>query len=76
MSRAIKDILIEMRLNDLPDGREAFAQGQELGKDVEVGVSLFMEKFGVSSEREYKEKKIAAREVMFMFQYGLTDYEK
>lgn len=41
---------------DLPDGREAVAEGKALAADVERGRSLFCEQNGVGSEREWREK--------------------
>lgn len=35
-----------------------------------------MEKYGVKSEREYKERCKKNKQIMFMFQYGLTDFKK
>ena len=41
---------------DLPDGREAVAEGKALARDVERSRSLFCEEKGVSSEREWRER--------------------
>jgi methylmalonyl-CoA mutase cobalamin-binding domain/chain len=41
---------------DLPDGREAVAEGKELAKSVERHPSLFCEEKGVGSEREWRER--------------------
>ena len=41
---------------DLPDGREAVAEGKALAADLERGRSLFCEQNGVDSEREWRER--------------------
>lgn len=41
---------------DLPDGREAVAEGKALAADLERGRSLFCETNGVGSEREWRER--------------------
>jgi len=41
---------------DLPDGREAVAEGKAMARGVERSRSLFCEEKGVSSEREWRER--------------------
>ncbi len=41
---------------DLPDGREMVAEGKALGESVEIGLSLYCEEKGVTSERGWREK--------------------
>lgn len=41
---------------DLPDGREAVAEGKELARGIERERSLFCRENGVASEREWREK--------------------
>lgn len=41
---------------DLPDGREAVAEGKELAKGVERARSSYCEEKGVGSEREWRER--------------------
>jgi methylmalonyl-CoA mutase cobalamin-binding subunit len=41
---------------DLPDGREAVAEGKELARGIERDRSLFCRENGVASEREWREK--------------------
>ena len=41
---------------DLPDGREAVAEGLEMAKGLERARSLYCEEKGVGSEREWREK--------------------
>ena len=40
---------------DLPDGREIVAEGKALGQTVEMGLSLYCEEKGVTSERGWRE---------------------
>lgn len=40
---------------DLPDGREVVAEGRALGETVEMGLSLYCEEKGVTSERAWRE---------------------
>jgi methylmalonyl-CoA mutase cobalamin-binding domain/chain len=41
---------------DLPDGREAVAEGREMARGVERGRSTYCEEKGVGSEREWRER--------------------
>lgn len=41
---------------DLPDGREAVAEGKEMAKGIERARSAYCEEKGVGSEREWREK--------------------
>ena len=41
---------------DLPDGREAVAEGREMAKGVERATSAYCEEKGVGSEREWRER--------------------
>ena len=40
--------------SDLPDGRDAVAEGVALGPTIERATSLFCEEKGVGSEREWR----------------------
>ena len=42
--------------SDLPDGREAVAEGKALGPTIERMTSLYCQEKGVGSEREWREK--------------------
>ncbi len=42
--------------DDLPDGREAVAEGRALGPTIERATSLYCEEKGVTSERAWREK--------------------
>jgi methylmalonyl-CoA mutase cobalamin-binding domain/chain len=42
--------------DDLPDGREAVAEGRAMAAGIERGRSLFCERNGVGSEREWRER--------------------
>ena len=75
MPQAIKTMLREFGLNDLPDGKKLVQEGRELSKSVKIGKTLFLQKYGASSEREYKERMKKAKVPMFHFQYGLSNFE-
>lgn len=47
-----------------------------MASTIKVGHTLFFDKYGVSSEREYKERMKQEKQIMFHFQYGLTDFQK
>ena len=76
MINEIRETLQKLKLNDLPDGKKLVLEGREFSKGVTIGRSLFLEKHGVFSEREYKENCIKEKKIMFHFQYGLTNFEK
>ncbi|MDQ3726050.1 MAG: cobalamin-dependent protein [Actinomycetota bacterium] len=48
--------LSELLPPDLPDGREAVAEGREMASGVERARSLYCEEKGVGSEREWRER--------------------
>ena len=75
MVKDIRTALSRMGLNYLPSGRTLVEEGRELSKSVKLGTTLFMEKYGVSSEREYKERMKKERKPMFHFHYGLSNFE-
>lgn len=60
--------------NDLPDGRELLAVGEELGQRITVGRSLLSEQFNVSGELEYKQKMIDEGRVMTTLNIGLQTW--
>lgn len=59
---------------DLPDGREILAEGAEIAKHVEVGLSLLSEQEGVRGELEYKQKMVAEGRVMTTMNIGLQTW--
>jgi len=71
MQKKIKALLPE----EYPNGKEILETGKTLGDNVNIGKTLFMLKYDVSSEREFKEKMMSKKQIMYHFQYGLTDFE-
>ncbi|HUZ54631.1 MAG TPA: cobalamin-dependent protein [Streptosporangiaceae bacterium] len=44
---------------DLPDGREAVAEGKAMGRKLEIAPSLYLQEKGVGSERAWRERAAA-----------------
>ena len=55
MQKKIKALLPE----EYPNGKEILETGKTLGDNVNIGKTLFMLKYDVSSEREFKEKMMS-----------------
>lgn len=61
---------------ELPKGADLLAEGRVLAKTWTIGPSAFLKEMGVSSEAEYKRKRMAERAVMQHAQIGYRDREK
>ena len=61
---------------DLPVGADLLAEGAALAKTWSIGPSPFLEEMGVTSEAEYKLRRMAEKAVMQHAQIGYRDREK
>ncbi len=59
---------------DLPPGDRIVSGGRSMAKDVQIGRTLFMDKFGVSSEAEYKAQCIKEKRICFHAHIGLNSW--
>ncbi|MDI6688633.1 MAG: hypothetical protein QME06_10495, partial [Desulfobacterales bacterium] len=50
---------------DLPDGRRIVAEGKAMAAELQIGRTLFFDKYGVSSEYEYKQKMKREGRIMY-----------
>jgi len=66
-------IAIEIE-SDLPRGDELLEQGRRVSADVEVGTTAFLERQGVASEREYRERARESGELVTAFNIGMKDW--
>lgn len=71
-----KDVQQILSKVELPDGREVVKEGLEIGKDITIGKTLFFEKYGVSSEYEYKQKMKEEGRIMYHAHIGLDTWEE
>ena len=71
-----KDVQKILSEADLPDGRQVVKEGYEIGKNITIGKTLFFEKFGVSSEYEYKQKMKEEGRIMYHAHIGLDSWEE
>jgi len=62
-------------IKDLPDMKTLSQEIDEIAEGVEIGKTLFMEKHGVSSEREYKERMMKQGKVMKHSAVGLNSWQ-
>lgn len=65
----------KFNIKDLPDMKTLNSEVDSIAKDVTIGKTLFMEKYGVSSEREYKEKMMKEKKVMKHSAVGLNSWQ-
>ena len=65
-----------IRSADLPKMEEVLCDSREIASSVKIGRSLFMEKYGVSSELEYKRRSIKERHIMFHAHIGMNTWHE
>ena len=65
----------KFNIKDLPDMGTLNHEIDGIAKNVTIGRTLFMEKFGVSSEREYKERMMKEKKVMKHSAVGLNSWQ-
>ena len=65
-----------IRSADLPKMEEVLCDSREIASSVKIGRSLFMEKYGVSSELEYKRRNIKERHIMFHAHIGMNTWHE
>ncbi|MBA1334983.1 MAG: hypothetical protein HPY66_0605 [Firmicutes bacterium] len=61
---------------DLPDGRRIVAEGKAMAAELQIGRTLFFDKYGVSSEYEYKQKMKREGRIMYHAHIGLDHWEE
>lgn len=61
---------------ELPDASELLAEGRRLAQTITVGRCPFLTTYEVSSESEYKRRRMAERALMFHAQFGFRSLEK
>ncbi|MGI9418289.1 MAG: hypothetical protein ACR2RA_10680 [Geminicoccaceae bacterium] len=59
---------------DCPDGRALLAEGREIAKEVQCGISLVCQTQGVKSEVEYKRKMVKEGRVMTSLNIGMQTW--
>lgn len=72
MSEAIS--LAGLVPRDMPDGREAVAEGRAIGQKLEVDPSLYLREKGVGSEREWRERAAKEGILCTSFNIGLATW--
>ena len=65
----------KFNIKDLPDMKSLRNDTEKLANDITIGQTLFMKKFGVSSEREYKEKMMAQEKIMKHSAIGMSSWQ-
>lgn len=65
----------KFNIKDLPDMASVNSDVDNIAKDVTIGKTLFMEKYGVSSEREYKERMMKEHKIMKHSAVGLNTWD-
>ncbi len=62
-------------IKDLPDMKTLNHEIDDIAKNVTIGKTLFMEKYGVSSEREYKEQMMKEKKIMKHSAIGMNSWQ-
>ena len=71
--KKIKELLISAKL---PKMESVLCESKEIASSVKIGRSSFMEKYGVSSELEYKRRSIKDGHVMFHAHIGMNTWHE
>ena len=71
------DLKFKWRFNikDLPDMVTLNHEIDDIAKNITIGKTLFMEKYGVSSEREYKEEMMKEKKIMKHSAIGMNCWQ-
>jgi methylmalonyl-CoA mutase cobalamin-binding subunit len=64
----------ELLPRDLPRGDALVAKGRELGRSLQVGTTKYQRRYGVQSERFYKERCRAERTITYYINLGLKSW--
>ena len=62
-------------IKNLPDMKSLNEEIDKIAAETTIGQTLFMEKHGVSSEREYKEKMMKEHKVMKHSAIGMSSWQ-
>lgn len=62
--------------NDVPSLEEILAASRKEAQDVTIGTTLFMKKYGVTSEAEYKKKMMKQGKIMHHAHIGWNSWEE
>lgn len=65
----------KFNIKNLPDVETMRHEVDEYAKNITIGKTLFMEKYGVSSEREYKEQMMAEGRIMKHSAIGMSSWQ-
>lgn len=74
--KEIRNSIRERIPKEFPNGKKILNEGKEIGKKIKIEKTKFMIENNISSEREYKEKMIKEKKIMFHAQTGLDNSEK
>lgn len=74
----VMDVLLKKNLvpEDMPALEEILARARQEAKGVTIGTTLFMKKYGVSSEAEYKERMARQGKIMHHAHIGWNSWEE
>lgn len=61
---------------NLPDGRRVVEEGKAMAAGISIGRTMFFDKYGVSSEYEYKQKMKQEGRIMYHAHIGLDFWEE
>ncbi|MFV0363287.1 MAG: cobalamin-dependent protein [Suipraeoptans sp.] len=65
----------KFNIKNLPDLKELNNQAAQAAKGITIGKTVFMEKYGVSSEREYKEQMMKQKKIMKHSAIGMSSWQ-
>ena len=75
MDQALKEYIQSLIPQGFPDGRTVLQEGVELGRQIEVPRSMFLEKHGCKSYAEYRRKRLAEGKQTWQILLGLATLE-
>lgn len=65
----------EVNFKEAPDLSSVFHEVDKIAQEITIGETLFMKKYGVKSEAEYKERMVRERKIMKHSQIGWNSWD-
>lgn len=76
MDAILKEYIASLIPKDFPDGRTLVREGMEMGKDVVLGKTKFLEKYGYKNYYEYRKDLVSKGKINYQILMGLSTLEE
>lgn len=75
MDESLREYIVSLIPHGMPDGRKLLEEGREMGKNIRVPRTKFLEKHGCKSYLEYRKKRLAEGKMTWQLLIGLATLE-